>query len=80
MTEVYLYNNSDVYDLTTPLMLQEAEQKDTVLALYRSLSSVQSESTRASFTLKFMQTQYGVAVTSKQLFIWLKEKAKKTKK
>uniref|UniRef100_A0A6A7FPJ1 Mediator of DNA damage checkpoint protein 1-like n=2 Tax=Hirondellea gigas TaxID=1518452 RepID=A0A6A7FPJ1_9CRUS len=64
----------------TQFVLNEADQKNTVLELYRSLSIVPSEATKVSFTLKFIQAQYGVAVTSKQLFSWIKEKPKKGKK
>lgn len=64
----------------TDYSLPEEDQKTTVLDLYRKLSDVQSEATRVSFTLKFIQAQYGVAITSKQLFGWLKEKPKKGKK
>ncbi|KAF2363607.1 hypothetical protein FHG87_005638 [Trinorchestia longiramus] len=64
----------------TDFNLAEADQKGTVLRLFNSLSDVQNEATRVSFVLKFMQTQYGVTVSSKQLYTWLKEKPKKGKK
>lgn len=69
-----------VHREVTDYTLAEVDQKGTVLDLYRKLSDVQSEATRVSFTLKFIQAQYGVAITSKQLFGWLKEKPKKGKK
>ncbi|XP_018011986.1 mediator of DNA damage checkpoint protein 1 [Hyalella azteca] len=64
----------------TDFNLPETEQKSTVLKLFSSLSEVQNEATRVSFVLKFIQTQYGVTITSKQLYTWLKEKPKKGKK
>ena len=52
--------------------MQEGQEREAVVGLYRSLSGDQSEATRVSFSLKFMAAQYGVNVTSKQLFGWLK--------
>lgn len=60
------------------ICLQASDEKEAVLSVYRSLNSeVQTEATRVSFTLKYIKAQYGVVVTSKQLFQWLKEKPKK---
>jgi len=61
----------------TDFTLKEEDVQTTVLELYKSLSDIQAEATRVSFTLKFMQSQYKVNVSSKQLFGWLNEKPKK---
>ena len=70
----------DVQRQVTDFTLQESAVKSTVLELFKSLSDVQAEATRVSFTLKFMQSQYRASVTSKQLYGWLNEKPQKARK
>jgi len=62
----------EVMTEVTNFTLEESRQKEAVLSLYRSLSEGQTEATRTAFTLKFVSQQYGLSVTSKQLFAWLK--------
>ncbi|XP_047484259.1 uncharacterized protein LOC125035970 isoform X2 [Penaeus chinensis] len=58
--------------------LPESKHQETTLTFFRSLDPNLSEASRISFTCKFMQTQYGVSVTSKNLYDWLNDKGKKS--
>lgn len=58
--------------------LPESKHQETTLTFFRSLDSSLSEASRIAFTCKFMQTQYSVSVTSKNLYDWLNDKGKKS--
>ncbi|XP_063610686.1 uncharacterized protein LOC134784524 isoform X2 [Penaeus indicus] len=58
--------------------LPESKHQETTLTFFRSLDPSLSEASRIAFTCKFMQTQYGVSVTSKNLYDWLNDKGKKS--
>ncbi|XP_037775141.1 uncharacterized protein LOC119572231 isoform X2 [Penaeus monodon] len=58
--------------------LPESKHQETTLTFFRSLDPNLSEASRIAFTCKFMQTQYGVSVTSKNLYDWLNDKGKKS--
>ncbi|CAL4098597.1 unnamed protein product, partial [Meganyctiphanes norvegica] len=62
------------------LTLEESEQKDAVVDFFKALSEAHSEQTRVSFTIKYFQGQYDLAIASKQLYAWLSDKGKKTTK
>lgn len=60
--------------------LPEKEQKETMVQFFKSLNPDLSEATRVAFTCKFMQTQFGVAVQSKQFYSVLGDTGKKSSK
>ena len=64
----------------TNFQLDESQQKENILDFYRSLNTSQSEASRVSFVIKYVKSQYGVTLTSKQLFSWLSDKGKKSGK
>lgn len=57
--------------------LPENEEKEVVINFFRSLNPELPEASRIAFTCKFMQTQFGVTIQSKQFYNMLNEKGKK---
>ncbi|KAG7167855.1 uncharacterized protein LOC121868030 isoform X2 [Homarus americanus] len=58
--------------------LPKQEQNDTMVNFFKSLDPDLSETSRVAFTCKFIQTQFGITVNSKQLYSMLNDKGKKT--
>lgn len=50
------------------------EQKQTALKVFLDLNDSSSETARINYTLKYLDVQYGLNITSKQLYDWLTEK------
>ncbi|KAK3892821.1 hypothetical protein Pcinc_003409 [Petrolisthes cinctipes] len=59
--------------------LPEGERKETAVTLYRSLDTEFPENKRINFTCQYFQKQFGVPLTSKQLYDMLSDKGKKAK-
>lgn len=58
--------------------LPEREEKEVVINFFKSLNPELPEASRVAFTCKFMQTQFGVSIQSKQFYNMLNEKGKKS--
>ncbi|XP_076058282.1 uncharacterized protein LOC143035291 [Oratosquilla oratoria] len=69
-----------VYTSGGNFSLPEGKRKETAVSLFKELKDIHSEQSRISFTCKYMHSQYGFNLTSKDLYTWLNEKEKKTPK
>ncbi|RXG52161.1 hypothetical protein Avbf_15323, partial [Armadillidium vulgare] len=50
------------------------QQKQVALKVFRDLNDSSSETARINYTLKYLDVQYSLNITSKQLYDWLSEK------
>ncbi|KAB7507816.1 hypothetical protein Anas_06673 [Armadillidium nasatum] len=50
------------------------QQKQVALKIFRDLNDSSSETARINYTLKYLDVQYSLNITSKQLYDWLSEK------